>query len=225
MCFSATASFTLFATLVPLGGAAVLKARNSCPSWVPFALYPLAFGIQQGFEGLVWIGMQQGNQLLVDVASRGFLFFSHFFWLAWVPISVWLFETDPERKRILAILSWVGGLYGVSIAAPALLLPDWLWVEIVNRSLDYKTVLLYEGLLNRTILKLIYAAIVVGALVMSRHKLIQLFGVLVAVSLIATTAFYAYAFISVWCFFAAILSLYLVAAMSWDQRSASAPQN
>ncbi len=107
---------------------------------------------------------------------------------------------------------------------PSLLIGDWLAMEPVNRSLDYRTTLIYDGFVNRTVLRLFYAAIVVSALFMSTDRRIQLFGGLVAVSLALTYAFYFYAFISVWCFFAAILSVYLTAIIVLDsRRSAEAP--
>jgi hypothetical protein len=221
MCFSATASFTLFGALLPIGAAAMARARSQGGRWLPFALYPLAFGVQQGFEGLVWLGMDRGDAGLTAVASRGYLFFSHFFWLAWVPFSVWLVERVPERRRIAGFLTVLGFVYGLTIFLPSFLIGDWLRVEVVERSLDYKTVLIYEGAISRTALKLFYAAIVVSALLVCSDRRIQIFGGLVAASLLLTYAFFAYAFISVWCFFAAILSVYL-AVMIWRERSVAA---
>ena len=214
MCFSATASFTLFAGLVPAGVYAIAKARQTEKPWWVFGVYPLAFGIQQVFEGFVWTGLDTGNVQMVDIASRGFLFFSHFFWLAWVPFAVWSIETDPARKRIAAGLTALGFLYGLSIFLPSFLIGSWLYMEVIERSLEYRTTLIYDGLINRTALRLFYAAIVVSALFLSSDRRIQIFGVMVAASLALTYAFFAYAFISVWCFFAAILSAYLVVVVA-----------
>lgn len=98
------------------------------------------------------------------------------------------------------------------------LIGDWLEMELVNRSLDYRTTLIYDGYVNRTVLRLFYAAIVVSAFFLSTDRRIQLFGWLVVASLALTYAFFAYAFISVWCFFAAILSAYLTAVIILDNR-------
>lgn len=216
MCFSATASFTLFAGLVPAGIYGMAKARKVNRAFLPFAAFPLAFGIQQGFEGLVWLGLDNDNQALVDIASRGFLFFSHFFWLFWVPLAVWMIETNPNRKRIAAGLTALGFCYGLSIFLPSFLILDRLYMEIINRSLEYRTTLIYEGVINRTALRLFYAAIVVTALFLSSDRRIRIFGAMVAVSLALTYAFFSYAFISVWCFFAAILSAYLLVVIVKD---------
>ena len=218
MCFSATVSFTLFGALVPAGIYAIAKSRRSNRAWLPFAAVPLAFGIQQGFEGFVWLGIQGGNEAMVSIASRGFLFFSHFFWLAWVPLSVWMIETNLVRKRVVATLAAIGFVYGLSIFLPSFLIGDWLAIELVNQSLEYRTTLIYDGFVSRTALRLFYAAIVVSALLLSIDRRIQVFGALVAASMVVTYAFFAYAFISIWCFFAAILSACLAAIIVRDSR-------
>ena len=218
MSCSATVSFTLFGALVPAGIYAIARSRRSNRAWLPSAAAPLAFGIQQGFEGFVWLGIQGGNEARVSIASRGFLFFSHFFWLGWVPLSVWMIETNLVRKRVVATLAVIGFVYGLSIFLPSFLIGDWLAIEIVNQSLEYRTTLIYDGFVSRTALRLFYAAIVVSALLLSIDRRIQVFGALVAVSMVVTYAFFAYAFISIWCFFAAILSACLAAIIVWDSR-------
>lgn len=224
MCFSATASFTLAGALVPTGIFTVMRTARSDSAWVPFAAFPLAFGLQQGIEGAVWLGLQNGYPDVVRIASRGFLFFSHFFWLAWVPLSVWRIETGPRRKWLLALLIVIGFAFGVSIFLPSFLLNDWLEVAVMNHSLDYRTTLIYDGYVDRTALRLFYAAIVVTALFLSTDWRIKVFGGLVTISLVATYGLFAYAFISVWCFFAAILSGYLVAVVYLDSKQARRAQ-
>jgi hypothetical protein len=99
MCFSATASFAAAAALIPSGFYAIIKARGTNLHHVPFAAFPLAFGVQQVFEGMVWL--QIGGHTILDqqAAALGFTFFSHFFWLLWVPLSVWILE---RRKTVSA---------------------------------------------------------------------------------------------------------------------------
>lgn len=219
MCFSATASFVVAAGLIPAGAFALARSRQTEKPWWVFGVYPLAFGIQQVFEGFVWTGLDTGNAQMVDIASRGFLFFSHFFWLAWVPFSVWMFEQSPWRRRLLAGLSAIGFFYGLSIMLPSVLLKDWLYMEVINRSLEYRTTLIYEDLIGRTALRLFYAFIVVASLVLATDRRVLIFAGLVIVSLLLTYIFFAYAFISVWCFFAAILSGYLVYAIHGAARA------
>lgn len=220
MCFSATASFAASGVLVPLGVLALIKARQAGGLYVPFAIYPLAFGIQQGFEGLVWIAMAQSDPAMLFCGSRGFLFFSHFFWPAWAPVSAWLCEPDLRRKRWIGWLSIAGVTYGAMIYLPSVMWRDWNDILIVQQSLVYKTPALYDYPVFRAMTRVVYAAIVLGALFLSTLWPIRLFAILIALSLALTFVFYVHAFISVWCFFAAILSLYLLGVILWTGRRA-----
>jgi hypothetical protein len=51
-----------------------------------------------------------------------------------------------------------------------------------------------------------YALIVLVPLLFSTLRELRLFGVLVALSIVVASLAYGYAFVSVWCFFAALLS-------------------
>jgi hypothetical protein len=160
-----------------------------------------------------------GDTAMTDIAARGFLFFSHFFWLAWVPLSVWLTEDDSGRSRMLIVLCALGTLLGLAIYLPALVMPESLTVSIVNRSIDYTIALNMETEFNVGAIRLGYGAIIIGALALSSDRRIQIFAGLVGASLMVTYVFYEYALISVWCFFAAGLSAYLALVIAQDQRS------
>ncbi|MDQ2093745.1 DUF6629 family protein [Rhodalgimonas zhirmunskyi] len=220
MCFSAPASFALGGVLVPLGIYTLVKARRDAPEWTGFAAFPLAFGLQQLVEGLVWVGLNREDPAMVSAASRGFLFFSHFFWLAWVPFAARMLEREPDRKRILTWLSALGFAYGLSIFLPAFLLQGGLRIEVIHHSLEYHTYLIYEGIIPRSALRVFYALLILSALFVSSERLIRGFAILILVSVLFTYAFFAYAFISVWCFFAAGLSAYLLWALArYQQRT------
>jgi hypothetical protein len=213
MCFSATASVTAAATLIPFGAYAISMARKEMPNWVMLAAYPLAFGLQQAIEGVVWHGINSDNQSLVDLASRCYVFFSHFFWLFWVPFSVYYLETGRTRKRFLGILTVLGLLYGLSLFMPLILREGWLVVELARHSLLYKTTMIYDGIIDRQLVRGIYALQVFLALVLSSYPRVRVFGVMILISVIGTFVFFKYAFVSVWCFFAAILSAYLLVVL------------
>ena len=59
----------------------------------------------------------------------------------------------------------------------------------------------------------LYALTILAPLLFSSHRPIMIFGGLAALSMVFTSAAYDYAYVSVWCFFAAVLSLYLVCMM------------
>ena len=56
MCFSATASFTAGTALTAVGGLTVRKSRGKAE--LPLALVPLLFGIQQLTEGVLWLSLR-----------------------------------------------------------------------------------------------------------------------------------------------------------------------
>jgi hypothetical protein len=177
--------------------------------------------MQQAVEGAVWHGINSNNQALVDIASQGYVFFSHFFWLFWVPFSVYYMEKRGPRKRFLGILTLLGAIYGLSLFLPLILREGWLVVELVQHSLLYKTTMIYDGIVDRQVVRGIYALQVFLALVLSTNPKVRIFGIVILISVIGTFIFFKYAFVSVWCFFAAGLSVYLLFALRSERNSAN----
>ena len=218
MCFSATASFTVAAILFPVGAYCIKTARRIDNKWMPLAISPIAFSIQQAIEGVVWFSVNSGDYAITAAAARGFIFFSHFFWLAWVPFCIYWLEGELWRRRLLFLLTGIGILSGFLVFLSSFFITDWLSVEVVRNSLEYNLVLIYDGIANRTMLRGIYGLIVVSALFLSPDWRIRIFGVLIAASLIVTYLFFSHAVISVWCFFAATLSTLIVVILEIERR-------
>ena len=218
MCFSTTASVTAAATLIPIGVYCIHISRKEVPGWLMLAVYPLAFGLQQGIEGAVWYGINSSNPSLVSIASQSYVFFSHFFWLFWVPFSVYYMEKEGVRKRFTGALAIFGLFYGLSLFLPLILREGWLAVEVVQHSLLYKTITIYDGFMSRQVVRGIYALQVFLALILATNLKIRAYGIIIQISVLVTFVFYKYAFVSVWCFFAAFLSIYLLVALQSERR-------
>jgi len=210
MCFSPESSFAVAAVLIPVGGWCLWKARRQASEWMLLAAFPLAFAVQQLIEGFVWIAIDAGNADGTLNAGRGFLFFSHFFWPAYAPLAVMCSEPDPDRRRVIGFMAVIGAVFGASIMVPAVLFPGWLEVGVTDGSIDYRTRLVYDGVVGRDALKVIYAAIILSAFFVSTRSGLRLYGMAILASVIFAAVFYPGVFISVWCFFAAILSLCVV---------------
>jgi hypothetical protein len=224
VCFSATGSFTVAAALVPVAALTLRAVPRAARSWLPFALYPAAFALQQAIEGVVWLGIGSGDQSVIAIASRGFVLFSHFFWPAWVPFSMWWLEGGAGwRGRLIGVLALLGFALGATLAIPTVTVPGWLSVAVVNGSIEYETRLVYDGILSRDALKVLYAVAVVGSLVLSCHRAVQLFGLLILASVITAQVVFPYAFVSVWCFMAAVLSVAVLAAVRYELRRQGSP--
>ncbi len=219
MCFSATASFTASALLVPTGIYALKIAWQQDRTYLPLAAMPLMFGVQQALEGGLWLGLAANDPGLKTVGSLGFLLFSHGVWLGWVPLVAWSQEPQGPRRRIMGAVALLGAIYGLLLYVP-LLLDSGRWaVETVDGSIYYRLHLIFGPWLPGVPASLIYGAIVLLPLLIASSRPIQGFGVLLALSMVSAQWLFSHAFISVWCFFAALLSLDIRAVLRQSPNS------
>ncbi len=215
MCFSAEASFAAGAALLPVGAFCVVQAVRKDVRLLPLALTPIAFGVQQAAEGCVWLGLRGGDPALVARASMAFLFFAVAFWPFWIPFCLLFPESRPAVRRLLGATAALSVVWLLAYASAALepgRLPP---TEIVRHSISYDL----SGLpmfrpVPRVALRSAYLAFIVVPLAAARPgcwggRLRLLGGAAVAVLFALCYLIYWYAFLSVWCFFAALLSLLL----------------
>jgi hypothetical protein len=218
MCFSATVSYSAAAVLVTTGLYAVQQARRlQPPYWMLWALVPVLFGFQQAFEGGVWQELDAGDASAAVPFALGFHFFSHFLWLWWLPLSSYLVEpgqagkTAKLRKQIIAGCAIFGAFAGTLVYSVMLLHPEWMTVAVREHSIDYSFSVPWRSSIHIPITPAaLYALTILVPLLFSSHRLIKIFGVLTALSSVLTSVAFGYAYVSVWCFFAGVLSLYIV---------------
>lgn len=209
MCFSTTVSYSAATVLVVSGLYLVHRAKQLALPYRLLALVPLLFGIQQGFEGRVWQVVDVGSAAAVPYAF-GFLFFSHFLWLWWFPLCSYLLERGRFRKRLFLGLLLLGTFSGTLVYFAMLSHPDWLRVSVLGHSIVYEVESGYRSSVSIPLpASALYALIILVPLVFSSHFHLRVFGVLAGLSMVLASALYDDALISVWCFFAAVLSLYL----------------
>lgn len=196
MCFSPAASFAAAASLGVIGGATVEKTRRW--SHVPFASIPLLFSVQQLAEGVIWLSLARPTLLLA--AQYVYLFFSHVFWPAMVPVSVYLLEPDARRRRLLTPFI----LLGVVVSAYFLyfLAVETVRVDVLRGSIAY-----VAPHFSTTFVLSPYALAVCGSCVLSSRRLVAVFGIAVFLSAFVASWLYYETFVSVWCYFSAILSV------------------
>jgi hypothetical protein len=218
MCVSAPASFLVGAALLPASYFCVKVASRKSMSYVFLAAVPLAFAVQQFSEGFVWIGIDRENPRLTEGASVVYLFFAMAFWPFWVPFSMMFTEPRRRVRLFLAILTATSLAWGW-LYAPILMEPErWLSTIVVHHSIQYKYSFLpgYE-VAPRWVWRLGYLLLVAVPLGLGathvRGKtrgLLAFFGLTALVAGFGVSYFvYWYAFISVWCFLAALISLAL----------------
>ena len=209
MCFSAGASFTMAGVLTVIGGASIGVSADT-PRRL-FAAIPLVFALQQAAEGIVWLTIDpMGHAILHRAAVFTFLAFALVVWPTWVPWSLRAAERNAARRKWLTRLTWAGGL--VSLGAVVLL----AWWEprafVQGSSVQYDFGVPTGAFVHFLIL-VAYTAPPLAACVVSTIALSKAFGAALALSMGAALAIRAEALTSVWCFFAAGLSLLVLASM------------
>jgi hypothetical protein len=209
MCFSATASFVAAGVLVPAGVYCLKKSNELDRRYWALAMLPLLFGVQQFIEGGVWLALEGGEISAARGLSYGFLFFSHFLWLAWVPYSSYLTEDAPDRKRLFLMITGVGVVLGAYMYLPLLVMPDWVNVAIVKHSIDYDLVFVFDDLISQQQLTAIYGLVIFLPLLLSSDRYHRILGGMVFVAALVTWSLFDWVFISVWCYFAGLISSYI----------------
>lgn len=201
MCFSASASFAASAVLGIVGVATIKKAKKNHE--LLLAAVPFIFAIQQFIEGWLWISIGKSPEA-VTALTYLVLFFALFWWPAYIPAVCYFLEKDKQRKNILQVLFIIGVLVGLYLYG------NFIWhfspATIVNKCIFFANPLFAP--LNKVLCSF-YALVTVGALVISSRKVVNLFGVLAGLLAVFSLWFYLKNFISVWCFFAAIVSIVL----------------
>src|SRR5947209_19813275 len=139
MCFSAEASVTAGAALLPAGAYCLSAAARKQPRFLPLAALPLLFGVQQIAEGFVWHGLEHGHPAEVRSAALVFLFFALAFWPFWIPLVSTAIEPRPARRRVffgVTLLStvWFWVLYYPVLTGPESLLN----VRVMHHSIRYE---------------------------------------------------------------------------------------
>lgn len=209
MCFSASASFTAAAVVGGFGAATLPMVRDR--RQLMFASLPLAFGAHQFVEGVVWQQMEQTGE--VGLRSPAVSIWLVFAWLLlpiWVPVSVSWFEPDARRRRWMRWLAVLGAATGIYLFATSVV--DAATVIVSAHRLQYQLPY-HPGWL----LALPYVAATCLPLLLSSHRFVNWFGVAMVVSMGVSTMIAARQFSSVWCFFAAMLSLGLLAYYALDR--------
>jgi len=213
MCFSPEASFAVGGALLPTGAYCLWSALAKGRRYLPLAFVPLGLGLQQIAEGFVWRGLQAGDAVQTREASLVFLFFALAFWPFWWPLLAAVLEPRPRMRRLftaiaIAAIGWFWVLF-FPLAAGA---DSLLTTEIVHHSIrySYPDLAIYD-VVPRPVLRVLYLLCAVVPLALGSNISGRLPGLLVLASAVVAATAFDYAFVSVWCFFAAIISAYLCA--------------
>ncbi len=196
MCFSASASFVTSATLGIVGVATITKSKTWAE--LPLASMPLIFSIQQFIEGLLWIA--NPNSLVHTAATYGYISFAYVIWPAVWPWAAFLVEPKFLRKKLLFLAATLGTIVGIYFLI--FLLKGAATATVLGSGILYDFKVPYLNTLHG-----LYAVAAIAAGIFSSKRFILIFGLALATALVATIVVFNTTYVSVWCFFAALLSL------------------
>ena len=216
MCYSAGGSFALSGILAAAGAVGI--ARNSSkPHWL-FATSPLVFAAQQAAEGVVWSTFAPSEH---DAAHRmatvAFLAVAMVIWPVWISLSLRQTEGDTTRRRVLSTFLGVGVL--VAVGSVLLMLRSPPVATIAGHSIRYQSTS-FGNRAVEIVLLLVYLVSTIGPFFVSTMPMARTIGITLIISLIATFVLERDALTSVWCFFAAILSVQTVVSVERVRRAA-----
>lgn len=220
MCLSAPVSFAAAAVLVPVGALALRRAWRGDRRFAALSALPLLMGVQQFIEGLVWISGASGTAAQTQALSLVYMFFAWLLWPVWIPLSVYFIEPHRRRAAYL-IFALAGGMLGAAQYAGYLAHSGWLEVTFLDYAIRYSGAELLDAVTGRPVTYLAYVAILITPLLMSTDRRVRVFGALVTAVVAVTAGFFQWAYISVFCFGGAVISLYIL----WALREGSHPDN
>ncbi len=209
MCFSATANFVGSGVLGAVGVVTLTKVKHRRE--LLFATLPILFAIHQFIEGFVWLGLD-GNLSPAVAHDMGaaFMLYAQGLLPFLLPLSVLLFEpTAKSRRRMLPFLV-LGGATTLYILWALTAFPLQLYVR--GNSIVY-----INQATNNTAVALLYVIATCGSLFFSKIRMMVIFGAANLAILLVVMAFKRYAFTSLWCAYAAIASV-IILAYFWGSR-------
>jgi len=209
MCFSATANFVGSGVLGAVGVVTFTKVKHRRE--LLFAALPLLFAIHQFIEGFVWLGLD--GILSPTVAHNmgaAFMLYAQGLLPFLLPLSVLLFEpTARSRRRMLPFLL-LGGATTLYILWALTAFPTQIYVR--GNSIVY-----INQATNNTVVAFVYVIATCGSLFFSKERPMVLFGAANLVILLVVMEVKRYAFTSLWCAYAAVASV-IILAYFWKSR-------
>ena len=211
MCFSATASFISGSVLLVVGSVTLSKVKTA--SQLPFALIPILFALQQFFEGIVWLSLTHSDFYEWNrFGTIAFLILAQVLWPVYVPFSIFKFEHKKSRKNIFLVLTLAGLALSVYLATCMVLYP--VSSEIGNHHIHYELAFPNDRL---TIIGIGYVILTVIPPFISSARKMLLIGSINLLSFVVTYFLYDEYVISLWCFFAALISVITFFIVKEDQ--------
>ncbi len=210
MCFSATANFVGSGVLGAVGVVTLTKVKHRRE--LLFAALPALFAIHQFMEGFVWLGLDGIlSPAVAHDMGAAFMLYAQGLLPFLLPLSVLLFEPNGKSRRRMLPFLILGGATTLYILWALTAFPLQLYVR--GNSIVY-----INQATNNTAVAVAYVIATCGSLFFSKIKMMVIFGAANLAILLVVMAVKRYAFTSLWCAYAAVASV-IILAYFWRSHS------
>ena len=199
MCFSASADFTGSVVLGAVGVATLREVKDRRE--LLLAAMPCLFAVHEFIEGFVWLGLDGTlSAQVAHNAGAAFVLYAQGILPFLLPLSVILIEpTKRQRRRMLGFVI-LGGLLSLYLAWGLIAYP--LTISDQSHSVVY-----VNAITNTTLVAVLYVVATCGALFFSGFRALVALGWANLIGLLVVALVKRYAFTSVWCAYAAVVSV------------------
>ena len=203
MCFSATANFVGSGVLGTIGAVTLTKVKHRRE--LVFASLPVLFAVHQFTEGFVWLGLdgRLSPEVTHDMAAA-FMLYAQGLLPFLLPLSVFLFEPDGKGRRRMTPFLALGAGTSLYILWALTAYPTETFVK--GNSIVY-----INQATNNLTVAVLYVIATCGSLFVSRIRPMIIFGAANLAILLIVMEFKRYAFTSLWCAYAAVASIIILA--------------
>ena len=203
MCFSAAANFTGSGILGTIGVLTLTRVKHRRE--LLFASLPTLFAIHQFTEGFVWLGLDGVlSPTVTHAMAAAFMLYAQGLLPFLAPLSVLLFEPDVRSRRRMLPFLVIGSLTALYTLWALIAYPTQTFIK--NNSIVY-----INPATNNTIVAILYVVATCGSLLFSKVKDMVIFGLANLAILLVVMAVKRYAFTSLWCAYAAVASVIILA--------------
>jgi hypothetical protein len=210
MCFSAAANFVGSGVLGTVGVITLTRVKHRRE--LLFASLPALFAIHQLIEGFVWLGLDGmlSSQVTHNMGAA-FMLYAQELLPFLLPLSVLLFEPGAKSRRRMLPFLVIGGLTALYILWALTAYPT--QISVKGNSIVY-----INQATNNTLVAVFYVIATCGSLLFSKVKDMVIFGGANLAILLTVMAVKRYAFTSLWCAYAAVASV-IILAYFWKSSS------
>jgi hypothetical protein len=199
MCFSATADFAGSAVLGAVGVATLREVKQRRE--LLLAAMPCLFSAHEFIEGFVWLGLEGSvPQWVAHDAGSAYVLYAHGLLPFLLPLSVFLIEpTKRQRRRMLGFVI-LGGLLALYLTWGLVAYPT----EIAMQT---HSIVYVNPITTTTLVAVLYVIATCGSLFFSGFQKLVALGWVNLAGLLTVMLVRRYAFTSVWCAYAAAVSV------------------